>query len=80
MYTEMRSQYLEEPYVQRCYKTWWTIYILERQMSSLLGVPIGIADGSISTPFPSMAGQSQQSTILTIQVRLSQILAMIDQS
>lgn len=46
----------------------------------LKGVPPGIAEESISTLFPILAGQPQKSIALRIQVKLSQILAKIDQS
>lgn len=44
-------------------------------MSSLQGIPAGILEECISTPFPPMAGSA-----LKIQVNLSQILSKIDQS
>ncbi|ETS84810.1 hypothetical protein PFICI_02835 [Pestalotiopsis fici W106-1] len=80
MHTEMRSPYLNKDYVERCRTVWWTIYVLERQITSLLGVPPGIAEESISTPFPELPGQTQKLIALRIQVQLSQILAKIDQT
>lgn len=80
MHTEMRSPYLNKDYVERCRTVWWTIYVLERQIASLLGVPPGIAEESISTPFPELPGQTQKLIAMRIQVHLSQILAKIDQS
>lgn len=76
----MRSPILDEQYVERCRTVWWTIYVLERQITSLLGVPPGIAEESISTPFPALPGQPQKLIAMRIQVQLSQILAKIDQS
>ena len=80
MHTEMRSSFLDSSYVERCRTAWWTIYVLERQMSSLMGVPIGIAEECISTPFPKLSGQPQRLAALQIQVKLSRVLAKIDQS
>ncbi|KAI0153863.1 hypothetical protein BJ166DRAFT_594992 [Pestalotiopsis sp. NC0098] len=80
MHTEMRSPILDEQYVERCRTVWWTIYVLERQITSLLGVPPGIAEESISTPFPALPGQPQKLIAMRIQVQLSQILAKIDQT
>lgn len=76
----MRSPILDEQYVEICRTVWWTIYVLERQITSLLGVPPGIAEESISTPFPALLGQPQKLIAMRIQVQLSQILAKIDQS
>ncbi|RAH48956.1 fungal specific transcription factor domain-containing protein [Aspergillus brunneoviolaceus CBS 621.78] len=78
MYTGMRGPYLDEAYVQRCSLVWWTVYALERRMSSLLGVPMGISEESISAPFPSISGQIQGVNVLEMQVVLCQILVKVD--
>lgn len=80
MHTEIQSHYMGETYVQRCRRAWWTVYILERRMGSLLGVPMAIAEESISTPIPTIPGPPQNSVALQLQVRFAQTLAMIDQS
>lgn len=80
MYTDMNDSYLNETYVQKCRKIWWTVYILEREMSSFMGVPGGITEESINTPFPTMSGQPQRRLALEIQVKLCQVLAKIDRS
>ncbi|KAF4977143.1 hypothetical protein FZEAL_6286 [Fusarium zealandicum] len=78
MHTEMQSQILDDNYVQRCRTVWWTVYILERQMVSLMGLPIGISDETISTEFPSLHGQPQRLDALKIQVNFCRVLAKID--
>ncbi|RAH69953.1 fungal specific transcription factor domain-containing protein [Aspergillus aculeatinus CBS 121060] len=78
MYTGMRGPYLDEAYVQRCSLVWWTVYALERRMSSLLGVPMGISEESISVSFPSISGQIQGVNVLEMQVMLCQILVKVD--
>ncbi|PIG82846.1 hypothetical protein AARAC_003116, partial [Aspergillus arachidicola] len=80
MYTEMHSSYLDPTYVQRCKLMWWTVYVLERRMSSLLGVPMGIAEESISSPFPLTDRNAQGVRALEMQVMLCQVLAQIDQT
>ncbi|PKY00984.1 hypothetical protein P168DRAFT_334887 [Aspergillus campestris IBT 28561] len=78
MYTEMHGLCLDEAYVQRCSLVWWTIYTLERRMSSLLGVPMGISEESISASFPSISQEIQGANVLEMQVMLCQILAKVD--
>lgn len=80
MHTEMRSIYLDDVYVQRSHTVWWTVYVLERQITSLLGLPMGITEEKISTPFPVLQGQTQKSIALQIQVQLARVLAKIDES
>ncbi|OAP59708.1 hypothetical protein AYL99_07006 [Fonsecaea erecta] len=77
MHTEMRSQQVDSSLPQRCRKVWWTIYILDRQMSSLMGVPMGIADESISAELPTFPDQPQRATGMSIQIKLSKVLAQI---
>ncbi len=77
MHTEMRSKQVGEALSQRCRKVWWTVCILDRQMSSLMGVPMAIADESISAELPTFAGQPQRSTAMDVQIKLSRVLAQI---
>ncbi|KAM0345903.1 hypothetical protein ACHAPU_005954 [Fusarium lateritium] len=49
IHTEMQSNALDEVYVQSCRHMFWTVYILEHQMGSLLGLPLGISDDVISS-------------------------------
>lgn len=80
MYTEMRSSCLDEDYVQRCNLVWWTVYILERRMTSLLGLPIGISEESITAPYPSIPTRAQSPNVMEMQVILCQVLAKVDAS
>ncbi|KAM5345814.1 hypothetical protein ACJ41O_011675 [Fusarium nematophilum] len=80
MHTEMQSQYLDDAHVQRSCTVWWTVYTLERMMASLMGVPMGISEDAISTPFPAFPGQPQRLAALQIQVNICRVLAKIDQT
>jgi len=77
MHTEMRSKKVDDSLVQRCRKVWWTVYILDRQMSSLMGVPMAITDESISAELPAFPNQPQRSMATDIQIKLSRVLAQI---
>lgn len=79
MYTEMQSTYIDGIYMQRCNLLWWTVYVLERRMSSLMGVPMSIAEESISTSLPS-SGPTPGPNVLAMQVKICQVLAKIDKS
>ncbi|KAF8855632.1 hypothetical protein BDZ45DRAFT_655029 [Acephala macrosclerotiorum] len=41
-------------------RVWWTVYCLDRIMSSKVGLPAMIQDADIDTPLPSRDGLSQQ--------------------
>ena len=80
MHTDMQSRYLAESTVERSREAWWTVYVLDRQMSSLLGVPLALSDEDVTAHLPSFAGSTQKSLALNIQIKISKATAMIQQS
>lgn len=40
----------------RCQNIWWTVYVLERQISVLLGAPLAINDSDITASLPNDTG------------------------
>jgi len=80
MHTDMQSQHVSQHVVQRCRKTWWTVYMLDRQTSALMGVPSTIRDEDISAELPLYPHSTQKSMALEIQVKLSRVIAQISDS
>ncbi|KAI7765513.1 hypothetical protein LZL87_007264 [Fusarium oxysporum] len=80
IHTEMQSNSLDAAYVQRSRHMFWTLYILERQLISLLGLPLSIADETISARFPDFPGQPQKLEALKIHVDFCRVLAKINQT
>ncbi|KAL4880748.1 hypothetical protein BJY04DRAFT_207920 [Aspergillus karnatakaensis] len=78
MHTDMPVQHLGEAVVQRCRKIWWTIYVLDRQMTSLMGLPQSISDSQIHHQLPSFPGSPQKVVALGMQIRMCQIIAEIN--
>ena len=62
---------------ERCREVWWTVYVLDCHLSSLMGVPLALVGQDISAQLPSFAGFSQKSLALSIHVRLAKITALI---
>ncbi|WAO88936.1 Zn(2)-C6 fungal-type domain-containing protein [Fusarium falciforme] len=67
-----------------CYKdasryrgVWWTLYILDRKFSTLIGAPSSIHDSDISVPFPKPHQSAQKTCALDMHVRLSRLLAKV---
>ena len=77
MHTNMQSQHVSEALAQRCRKIWWTIYVLDRNLSSLMGVPSSIRDEDISASLPLYPESPCRATALEIQVKLSRVIARI---
>ncbi|RGP59949.1 hypothetical protein FLONG3_11042 [Fusarium longipes] len=80
IHTEMQSDSLNKSFVDKCRHMFWTIYVLERQMGSLLGLPLSISDDVISAPFPAFPGQPEKLEALRIHVDFCRVLAKIDQT
>jgi hypothetical protein len=80
MHTDMPAAELGEAFVQRCRKIWWSIYILDRQMSSQMGVPQSIRDDEITCQLTHFPGSAQRTAALTMQIRLARIYADIARS
>jgi proline utilization trans-activator len=80
MHTDMPMAELGERTVQRCRRIWWTIYILDRQMTALMGLPQSIRDDDITCQLPNFSGSTQRSAALNMQIKLSRIYAEIGKS
>ncbi|ENI01672.1 hypothetical protein COCC4DRAFT_75012 [Bipolaris maydis ATCC 48331] len=80
MHTDMPVSELGEAFVQRCRKIWWSIYILDRQMSSQMGVPQSIRDDEITCQLTHFPGSVQRTAALKMQIRLARIYADIARS
>ncbi|KAK1541337.1 hypothetical protein CPAR01_07326 [Colletotrichum paranaense] len=59
----------------RC--VWWTLYILDRKMSSLMGAPNSIQDSDITVQLPRSDPVVHKYKALGIHVVLSQLLAKV---
>lgn len=80
MHTDMPVVDLGERFVQRCRRIWWTVYILDRQMTSLMGLPQSIRDENISCQLPVLPGSPQRTAALSMQIKLSRVLDEINNS
>jgi hypothetical protein len=80
MHTDMPIEPLGRPLVQRCRKIWWTIYILDRHMTSLMGLPQSIQDEDITCQFPDFTASPQRAAALNIQIKLARVHAEITRS
>lgn len=79
MHTNMPAEDLGHNLVQRCGKIWWTIYILDREMTSLMGLPQSINDRNVQTQLPTFADPTETMS-LRMHIKLSQILAEVNSS
>lgn len=73
MHTDMPVTNLGGAVVQRCRKIWWTIFILDRHMTSLMGLPQSVRDEDISCKLPDYQGSPQKVAALNMQIKLARV-------
>ena len=76
-HTNVPSGTLDEHETQRSRNIWWTVFIIERQFTVLMGVPLGINDDEISTPLPNCPDSPHSSTTMAMHVKLSQAFGQV---
>lgn len=73
MHTDMPVTNLGDAVVQRCRKIWWTIFILDRHMTSLMGLPQSVRDEDISCKLPDYQASPQKAAALSMQIKLARV-------
>lgn len=76
MHTEMPAQIISSPRVERARKIWWTVYRLDRELSSLMGLPIQLADENITAHYPSF-DTPEQSTAFRLHIKMCRCIASV---
>ncbi|WDK16993.1 Zn(II)2Cys6 transcription factor [Colletotrichum graminicola] len=77
MHTDMPIMDLGPGLVQRCRKIWWTVYVLDRQMTSLMGLPQSTLDEGVYCQLPSYPGSAHRTAALSMQIKFARIIAEI---
>lgn len=80
MHTCMPVEDVELHVVERCRKIWWTVYILDRQMACIQGLPQSVDDRFVQTNLPSSSGSSEKATTLAMHIKLCRRVAEINNS
>ncbi|KAL3432042.1 hypothetical protein BDV09DRAFT_187869 [Aspergillus tetrazonus] len=79
MHTQLPEDELGFETVARCRNLWWTLYVLDRHISSSVGASMTPEDSDITTLLepPTATACSQSDTTLSLSVRLSHLLSYI---
>jgi proline utilization trans-activator len=56
---------------------WWSIYIIDRKLSSLVGVPTALHDEDIALPLPCINSAHNQDSTFALHVELSSQLGQM---
>ncbi|CAJ0554730.1 Ff.00g132430.m01.CDS01 [Fusarium sp. VM40] len=77
MHTDMPVEQLGDRIVERSRRIWWTVYILDREMTSLMGLPQSVHDDDIHPQLPHFDGSAQRVAALHMQIRLCRSIASV---
>lgn len=79
-HTDMPVERLGEQVVERSRRIWCTVYILDREMTSLMGLPQSVHDDDVHPQLPTFSGLGRRSTALDLQIKLSRVISVINRS
>ncbi|KAM6534346.1 hypothetical protein FALCPG4_007273 [Fusarium falciforme] len=77
LHTDMQPVSVGDRLAHHGCRLWWTLYTLDRKLSSLMGVPNAILDEDITAPRPQVTENDSSTTALSIHVKTSQLLGSI---
>ncbi|KAK2595375.1 hypothetical protein QQS21_006911 [Conoideocrella luteorostrata] len=80
LHTDLSSHQVEFPLISRCRKLWWTILVLDRQMTYLSGLPQSVRDEDVTAPLPDFEGDIFRTSAFAMRTKLSHFIATIDRS
>ncbi|KAH7009506.1 hypothetical protein EDB80DRAFT_713441 [Ilyonectria destructans] len=65
----------DDDLASRCSNTWWTVYVLDQELTAALGCPPAVPLSSITTPLPDARSASLTAKALTLRTRLSRLIS-----
>ncbi|KAL4738952.1 hypothetical protein BDV11DRAFT_205570 [Aspergillus similis] len=77
MHTRMPIGDSDQQVVERCQKIWWTVYILDRHLTSIQGLPQSVDDHFVQTDLPSFMGSPEKIATMSMHIKLCRSLADI---
>lgn len=66
-----------EKAVERGNNIWWTVYILDRKFSTLIGSPNSVNDEDVTAPLWNARICSQRAAALSLNVKITQVTSRV---
>lgn len=80
LHIDMPTLQLGDRHVERCRRAWWTLYVLDHEMTLLMGLPMAIRESDVTCPLPRFSGSKERVATMDMQVKLYRILANANES
>lgn len=80
LHTDIKPDHFGEAAVERIRRAWWTVYVLDRDLTSIAGLPQSIQIDDVYCQLPAFSGSITRTSTLKMQIKLSQLIADINRS
>lgn len=80
LHTDIKPDRFGNASVERIRRAWWTVYILDREMTSVAGLPQSLEIQDVYCQLPAFSGSITRTSALKMQLKLSQLIADINRS
>lgn len=77
LHTDMQANAVGPDLVRRGRRVWWTVYTLDRKMSSSMGVPNSLHDEDVTTPLTTSMDSEINPTGQILHVKICQVLGKV---
>lgn len=77
LHRRLSEDVVDTEFTTRCSNVWWTIYVIDQELTAGLGCPPTIPLNSITMPLPDTESFSMPTKALALRSRLSQINSII---
>ncbi|KAK5087789.1 hypothetical protein LTR05_002004 [Lithohypha guttulata] len=76
MHTDLPAELFATSQIERARHIWWTVYILDKELSSFMGLPVQIADENINASLPTYSS-NERAAALRLHIKLCRIVAQV---
>lgn len=77
MHKDLPAAQIGHKFAERCRNLFWTVYILDRTLSSAVGAPISVQDDHIKQPLGSPEHSSLKDATLVLHVKLCRVVTSV---
>ncbi|KAI9043510.1 uncharacterized protein KD926_003661 [Aspergillus affinis] len=69
LYRDSPDDFFGIKFANQCRNIWWTMYILERQISAMIGAPCSVQDAEVTCSLPVAYDNSEMARVLTMHAK-----------
>ncbi len=78
MHTDVSANQVGDCVAQRYQRIWSTVYVLDREMTSWMGLPQSVNDENVPTPLLNLPDDPRLAKGLSMRIKLSRVIARVN--